>query len=332
MAINNSDYLGFGEFVKRMGEGPAREILEVARDRNAMLSTAMVTQGNEVDGNVTVARTEYIDGQFVPMYGGVSDESSKTEELRDSSGTLETFSAIATRLIDRSADGPRTRFEEDKSAMIGFSQTMENEVFNGDQRVNTDGFTGFYARYPDLETVGNRASEQVVDAAGTGNGIQTSMWLVTWDQMATYLFFGKNVEGGLQITDLGKQEWTNPAGGRFMAWVNHFEWNLGLTVRDFRSNSRIANINTTDLLAGNVTLVPLMTEAFYKIPAEMQSMRKAWYCSTEVLVALTKEAQQQANTYLTIENFEGKPIVSFYGIPIYRSDKIGVTDDPITTA
>ena len=35
---------------------------------------------------------------------------------------------------------------------------------------------------------------------------------------------------------------------------------------------------------------------------------------------------------IDIDGGEHALIVSFYGIPIYRSDKIGVTDDPITTA
>lgn len=329
MATLNTDFIGFGEFVKRQSEGPARKILEVAQDRNAMISTMLVGMGNEVDGHTTVQRTDYIEGEFTSINEPVTSESSHTEEVRDSAGTLEVFSVIAKRIIDRSANGAQTRFQEDTAAMIGMSQKMENEFFNGNKLINQKGFTGLAARYPDLQTAGNRPSDQVIDGAGSSNGDQTSMYLVSWDQMGTSMFFGKNHVGGLQVHDFGLTRWT-VGGGDIMAYVNHFEWNMGLSIRDYRSVSRIANLDVGDLASGSTTLVPLMTKAWYRIPSALQSQRKAWYCATEVLEALTIEAQQQANNYLTMDSFEGRPVVKFYGVPIYRSDKIGITDDPIT--
>lgn len=328
MATLNTDFIGFGEFVKRQSEGPARKILEVAQDRNAMISTMLVGMGNEVDGHTTVQRTDYIEGNFTSINEPVLSESSHTEEIRDSAGTLEVFSVIAKRIVERSANPAQTRFQEDTAAMIGMSQKMENEFFNGNKLINQKGFTGLAARYPDLLTANNRPSEQVIDAAGSGSD-NTSMWLVSWDQLGTSMFFGKNYVGGLKVHDFGKTNWT-VGGGEIMAYVNHFEWNMGLSIRDYRSVARIANIDVSDLAAGTVTLVPLMIKAWYKIPSALQTQRKAWYCATEVLEALTIEAQAQTNTYLTIQNFEGIPITMFFGIPIFRSDKIGVTDDAIT--
>ena len=44
---------------------------------------------------------------------------------------------------------------------------------------------------------------------------------------------------------------TFATGAYFWAWVDHYKWELGLTVRDWRYNVRLANIDVSDLSTVN---------------------------------------------------------------------------------
>ena len=328
VAAVGANYLTIAELVKRMGESSARTILEVAKDNNTMLNTSMVSAGNEVDGNTTVARTDYPTGTWTTAYQGVNSVTSHTKEVRDAAGTLEAYSAIAKRIVDKAPDKKAARMQEIKAVSIGMSQEVEETFFLGDKTLEPKEFTGLLPRYDSLS---GETGGQVKDGGGSSTD-NTSVWFVTWDPMSCYLFFGKNNAGGLQISDQGLIPWDLAGDGtHIQAWVDHIEWNIGLTVANWKGISRLANIDVSVLTGGSpTTLAPLLIDTFLKIPSQMASMRKAIYCNDTVYGALWKEAQSQSNNNLTMANWEGNEITHFNGIPIHRSDKIGIAESRVT--
>src|SRR5213075_1180273 len=80
--------------------------------------------------------------------------------------------------------------------------------------------------------------------------------IVTWGSDTTVGITPAGKPTGLQHNDMGKQRvqdvsQTFATGAYYWAWVDHYKWELGLAVRDWRYNVRIANIDVSDLSTVN---------------------------------------------------------------------------------
>ena len=322
MAVGGDTVVTFDEWVKRMDKSNVKTIIEIAAASNLMLKTAMVGPGNEVDGNTTTVRTRYPSGTWTSAYEGVASESSSTKEVWNAAGYLEGYSVISKRYVHRSPDRKAARMQEERAFIIGYSEEIEDTFFHGDRNLNPKEFLGLDQRYA---LIGGETGGQIVDGLGTDAADNTDIWFVGWGAGNASLFFGANGKGGLEIDDKGMVPWDLDGNGLHQeCYVSHYEWNVGLKVEDYRCCSRVANIDVSTLLGGTPqSIVPLMIDAWYKIPTSiMQSARMAIYCNTTVLAALQKEARSFGQTNLTLEDWEGRKQTHFMGIPIFRSDKI----------
>jgi hypothetical protein len=95
----------------------------------------------------------------------------------------------------------------------------------------------------------------VIDAGGTGSD-NTSIWIVTWGPNTAHGIFPMGKISGLQHWDLSAQfpngmRVQDANGNYYQAYVDHFKWECGLTVRDWRYCVRIANIDVSDLSTGS---------------------------------------------------------------------------------
>jgi hypothetical protein len=94
---------------------------------------------------------------------------------------------------------------------------------------------------------------------------------------------------------------------------------------------RIANIDVSNLVGESsaADILKLMTKAVHKLPQGIGG-RDAFYCNNTVLTMLDIQAQQKANVYLNVGEEEGRPKVSFRGIPIRRVDQLTLTEATVT--
>jgi hypothetical protein len=94
-----------------------------------------------------------------------------------------------------------------------------------------------------------------------------SIWLVLWGKNTVFCPFPKGSKAGLQHKDLGEDTVIDANGGRFQALRTHYQWKNGLAVKDWRYVVRIANINTSNLVAKPAAnLIKLMLRAIFRIP------------------------------------------------------------------
>ena len=125
------------------------------------------------------------------------------------------------------------------------------------------------------------------------------------------------------------------------AMVTRYQWKSGLVVKDWRYVVRIANINTTHLMAQNnsqlasasTALIKLMARALYRIP-NMGMGRAAFYMNRTVHGGLSIAAMDKSQYVLKVE--EGlsqfgtaSRFLSFLGVPLRRVDKIINTETQV---
>jgi hypothetical protein len=180
-----------------------------------------------------------------------------------------------------------------------------------------------------------------IDAGGTAS-TNTSMWVVCWGQTSCHGIFPKGGKAGLVVEDV-----TTPApvldasGNPYQAYQTHYKWDCGLSVRDWRFVVRIANIDVTTMGGANMpNLINLLIQAMYKVPvlprpassiqtatavrggAPLSFGRPAIYCNRTVKTWLDIQATNKTNLLLQINEFDGRAVTTFRGIPVRVCDSL----------
>jgi hypothetical protein len=170
----------------------------------------------------------------------------------------------------------------------------------------------------------------IINGAGAGSD-NTSVWLVTWGDQTCHGIFPKGSSAGLVHEDLGIDTVIDAAGGRFQAYRDHFVWNCGFSLRDWRYVVRIANIDVSNLIAesSNADLIKLMIRAMNKIPSPGMG-RQVFYMNRTVYTMLMIQALAKSNSALAIVPAANQFEMQFFGIPIRKCDALLVSEATVS--
>ncbi len=165
------------------------------------------------------------------------------------------------------------------------------------------------------------------------------MWITTWGDDTLHGTFPKGKITGLQHRDMGEWPVSDANGNTYQAYRDHFKWEIGLTLRDWRYVVRIANIDVTQLTGVSAAnLINLIVRGLYRMPTapsmataiqtsdspEVRSNmgRVVIYCNRVIRTYLDLQAMNKTNVLLRLEEFNGKVITTFRGIPVRTCDAI----------
>ena len=328
MTAIGSAYLTLLDWAKRQKYGGGiDEIIEVLTASNPILKDAAAIEGNLPTGHRTTVRTGLPTVAWRLLNYGVQPSKSTTKQVDDSCGMLEGYSKVDVDLAKLNADERKFRATEDDAFVQAMNQEMATTVFYGNTKTDPEKFLGLAPRYY-LSTEPNGGNIVKADAGASGN-TQTSIWLVTWGNKTCHLIFPKGSKGGLQSKDLGEQtvqDDQTPAG-LYQAYVTHFQWKLGMTLRDWRYVFRICNIDIdtlTDDAATGADLIRKCIAAYYKRPTvNLGNMAKTvWYCNKTMAEYFHVQAMNRANVNLTLGEADGEPVTNLLGAPIHVCDAI----------
>lgn len=332
MATLATNVLTLADWASRVDpEGRIPIIVEILAETNEILQDMLWMEGNLETGHKTIIRTGLPSPTWRLLNYGVQPSKSTTAPVTDTCGNLEDYSKVDKDIADLGGNTNEFRASEDAAHIEGMNQTVATTLFYGNQSENPEQFTGLAPRYSDISAA---SGDNIIDAEGTQSD-NTSIWLVTWSERTTFGIFPKGKKGGLQMTDQGEDRVTDSAGGYYQAYITHFKWECGLTVKDWRYNVRIANIDTSDLADAGTSgysgpdLELLMIEALHKLPSNSVG-QSVFYVNREVSTALHKIVAKKANLYLTIEEFGGRKVLMFNGVPVRRCDALLNTEAQVT--
>jgi len=130
---------------------------------------------------------------------------------------------------------------------------------------------------------------------------------------------------GLQHQDLGEDTLTDAAGGEYQGYRAHYKWDAGLCLRDWRYVVRICNIDVSDLAkdaSGDSADIQDLLDQALEIPPNLRMGTPVIYCNKTIRSILRRQVKRVGNIRLNLDNFEGKQILSYDGIPVRRCDAI----------
>jgi hypothetical protein len=326
------------DFASRMDpDNRISAVIELLTKTNEILGDMFVKEGNLPTGHKSTIRTGLPGVTWRLLNYGVQPTKSLTSQVTDTVGMLEAYAQVDKDLAELNGNTAAWRTSEDSAFLEAMNQEMATTLFYGNQNTNPERFTGLMPRYPQFGAYNKAITAYNCVAAHAGaNAVQTSMWLVVWgDQTVHGLFPKGSTSAGFSQEDKGQQTLTDdqtPAG-LFEGYRTHYQWKLGLTVKDWRYAVRICNIDTVLMSTTVVDVVTAMTKAYYRIPSFGMG-RAVFYCNSFVAEWLTIKAMAKTNTALTYREGAGedaKPVTSFMGIPIKRVDALLNTEALVLT-
>lgn len=338
MAVIGTTALTYADWAKRSGDGKIMAIIELLSQSNEILDDMLVVEGNLPTGHKTTVRTGLPSATWRLLNYGVVTSKSTTAQVIDTIGNLEAESQIDVDLARLNGNTAEFRMSETMAFLESMNQTMATTLFYGNTAVNPERFMGLAPRYNTVSSASAQSARNVIDAGGTGSD-NTSVWIVTWGANTVHGISPKGYPTGLNHQDKGEHRVYDSNNNPYWALVDHYKWNIGLTVRDWRFAARICNIDVSDLLTVNAAnlinflirglrRLPVGSSGFTNVqtsdaPSIRESMgRTAIYCNRDIATALDLQALNKTNVLLQMGQFGGKPVTTFRGIPIRVCDAI----------
>lgn len=327
MPTIGNTYLGLLDLYKQTDrDGNAVPVLEILAQSNNMISDAVVAECNQGAEHLTTVRAGLPEGTWRRLYQGVQPTKGTTVQVKDGTGVLHAWSELDAELVEIARNPAAFRLNEARAKVHGLSQQMATALLYGDASLQPERFTGLAPRFNDF-AAGNGG--QLVHGGGTSGNTMASIWMITWGENSVHMLYPEGTKAGLSREDKGKTT-RETQEGLYDVYREKFVWHAGLTVRDWRGVSAVRNIDVTALTAtaaSGADLTDLMVDMYYKHDNPGQPGGKTViYASKTIATFLHKQAARRANVNLTLDNFEGRPILNFLGIPIRREDALLETE------
>lgn len=334
MATVGSNFPTLIDAYKGSAEG---EVIELLMQSNPILEDAIATPCNMDAVHRHTIRTGYPSVSWGRLYKGVKASKSTMQQVDDTTGFLEARSEIDARLLKLAPDPAKARLVDSTPYLEAMNLEMAGGMFYHDTATSPEKFKGLSARFNAYNTnlvdpAKPNIANQVIHGGGSGSD-NTSIWFVTWGDHATSLLYPKNTKAGVSINDKGEEPVKDANGDTYYAKVAMYEWHIGAFVKDYRYSARIANIDVSELLAGNVDVWALLRKAYYRLfqvyGVGAKGGRTAIYMNRQVLEVLDAQSSDRAllaanpnNTGLTQATVEGEVVQMYRKIPIRMVDAI----------
>lgn len=311
-------------------DGSIAIIAEMLSQCNEVMKDMIWQEGNLPTGHKTTVRTGLPQGVWRAANQGVGSSKTLTAQFQDSIGELVDYSIVDKSVANLNGNVAKFRYSEDMGHIEGLSQQVASALFYSNEATNPTQFTGLAPRYNTVSTSTAKNAVNVLDAGGTGNA-NLSIWLVGWGDNTTFGIFPKGSQAGLVYEDKGDIVPAYDANGnRFEAYTSMFQFKIGLCVKDWRYNVRIANVDTTTAGLQGATppdLFALMSRAVVRLPTASRRLSgitesdapddpvpgisPAWYVNRTGREYLDIQAIRDRNVLLSSKDYAGDPVVTF---------------------
>ena len=330
-------------------DGSIAIVAELLSQCNEVMKDMIWQEGNLPLGHKITVRSGLPQGTWRAVNSGVASSKSMTSQYQFSIGQLQAYSIVDKTLANLNGNVAKFRYSEDMAHIEGLSQQVATGLFYSNEATNPTQFTGFAPMYNTVNTATAQNAKNVLDAGGTGSA-NLSIWLVGWGDHTTFGIFPKGSQAGLVYEDKGDVvPQYDSSGNRFEAYTSLFQFNVGLCVKDWRYNVRIANVDTTTAGLQGATppdLFQLMSRAVVRLPTASRRLSgitesdapgdpvpgimPAWYVNRTGREYMDIQAIRDRNVLLSSKDYAGDPVVMFRDVPIRVVDALTNTEARLT--
>lgn len=303
--------------------GEIAPIAEVLTKTNPILNLLRWQECNMTEGYKHSIRTGLPEPTWRKLYQGIQPQKSTTTSVIDTCGNLETYAQVDKDLADINGNTFAWRMSEQTPFIAAMGNEMAKTLFYGDTDVHPERFMGLAPRYNVLNEKKAYVARNVISAEGTGDDL-TSIYIVSLDQFMG--LYPKGSKAGLQHSDKGQVTVVADNGGMYEAYRDHYKWQAGAVLNDWRGCARLCNIKVSDLIGGtgqftNAKLINLLVRLKNRIPSHLRSNLRM-FVPDEVKTALEIAGIEKSSTAVKVVEAAGQFTTMFFDIPIEVCDAI----------
>lgn len=339
MAVLASTALTWADLVtKQDADGKIGMVAEILNKHNCIMKDGSFITCNKGTEHETLVRAGLPSVAWMNVGGYATPSKSATRSQKFVTGFARSISQVPQDILDLADDEAAVRLSEAGPHLESMAQEFEGMFFNGNTGNNPKGFDGMAAYYNALPVSTNNASNQVITAGGSGSD-NTSIWLVRHGEQQTSLLVPKNIPAGVQREDKGQQRDDNGTGGIRYVQEELFTLHSGVSIKDYRANARVCNIDVSDAAANSVDIMEYMVSAWHRarMPkhnwevenAAFLGAKACWYMNSTLFEILDKQSRLTSLNpalQLSIREIAGEEVTMFRGLPIRVTDGITNTE------
>lgn len=325
-------------------DGNIADIAEILSEANPILQDMPMIEGNLPTGHRYDMRSDLPVAQLRMLNYGTRPTKSETIQMDDSTCMIEDWAEVDKDVANLNGNSAEFRLSEDIPHIEGIGQKAAGLLLYGDSGADPKSMLGIAPRYGSLTmtagipagkpiaTVNSAHLPNIISMGGTGANL-TSIYFVVWGASTVFGIYPKGMVGGLVSEDLGLVTLYDNDGGRYRGYQSHYQWKMGLCVKDWRYIGRICNIDLSSLLtteSAQQALYKAMIRLMHSIPTAGRN-KGVFYCGSAIAAALDLAATEKGN--LAIGSYTdafGKPQTAFRGRPIKECDQILETETVLT--
>jgi hypothetical protein len=265
------------------------------------------------------------------LYQGIPQSKGNYTQVEDTTGFVEGLSSVDERLLGlKPAESAKLRLMEGQGFLEAIAQSIDSAIWYSNVNINGKQFHGLAPRYNTL------ANPNVVNGGGVGSD-NTSIWMVTHGDMQTSIITPENIPAGVQREDMGRQRILDENSNPYYVKEEKFTQHVGVSVKDWRFNARIPNIDVSNVIAGSVSVNSLLRKAYYQLhgrrsykmerEGQMSVGRTVIYMNKTMMEALDAEgtnARPGTDNFVRLKPMElhGEEVQSWRGMPIRETDAL----------
>lgn len=325
MALLGANLLTLADWAKRLDpDGKTPAIVELLSQMNEILDDMMWAEGNLPTGHRVTVRTGLPTVFWRLLNMGVPGSKSTTAQIDEQCGMLEAWSEIDKDLAELNGNTAAFRLSEASAFIEAMNQTMATALFYGNAAVNPEQINGLSVRYSSKSA--NNGSN-IIDGGGVSSD-NASIWLVIWGPASIFGVFPKASKAGLIHEDDGLvtiETVAGIAGNRMKGYRDHWQWKCGIALKDWRYVSRLANLDTANLVAQTsaADLVKGMIKQIHRIP-NLKMGKAAFYMNRTCFEMLDIQRRDDVQTggQLKYDQVDGVMAPTFRGIPLRKVDAL----------
>lgn len=330
-SLDNTNWFTLTDLYKLIGpDMKAQAVVWTLMQANPFLQDMPLIEANGIGMHQGTRSTTLPGNTLVGLNEAVLPTKGLTEQFTELCSRYKAYSAFDVEILRLNGMRNAIRALQDKMHIEGIGNDVQADYLYGNTNANPRQFNGLLQRLNDLTTSGY---PNVINTTETGAGsVYSSVLYVDWAEDAVCGIYPNGTQGGLEVTDHGKQILGDETNGFRTCMVGEYQFRTGMYVADKRYLARIVNINTAELLAGTdstIGMINCMIRCQESLPQQVRGQR-IFYAPQAVITGLRILAKEKANVNLTYEMYGGQRITHFNGDPVRRCDEMTNVEAEIT--
>lgn len=311
--------------------GMLSKVVEVLSERNELMKYLTWKEGNLTTGHTYTSELALPSVGWRRFNEGVAASKGTNEQFTEPTAMLSSRCQVDVKLAQLNGNAAAYRFEQGKRFIRAMQKEFNETLWYGNIGTAPSEIDGFATRLG--STTGEHGATQMVTNGTPGGADQHSIWLIGFSPDTVYGIYPRSSVAGLDHTDMGEQL-VSDGTNQYRAYVDTWDWNVGLVIQDYRYVVRGYNVDhsalTADASGNSADLPDLMHQMIGKLEST-EGVRPVFFMNRTVFSYLQRQIASKAQSifeYVTASPGKGgageggRLVPHFMGIPIAIDDNL----------